>query len=797
MGPFVAASERRALALWAAKDAERRVWWTSPLSGPDIHPLRVGVASASLDLVTLAPRGTGDEDGFVAVSSSSGGTRTVDVLLLGPAGELVAGPVRLDEPTSEVLWVEALATSEGSVILWALESEDGTAALSAATLDARGHVTATPHEVARGARAWQAVSTRNGLALGWTQAGEEGAGVNVALLDARGLMKGNPVVVAARGAEGDLDLLPVEGGCLVAWTDDTHLDLRVALARLAEDGRVQPVDMSALPATSDQVLLGLVAGVSGGDPWLMWNDPQSPHNASAVRIESLDARGRPTGMSGYLNLEGADGALPELVARKGGLAALGIAPQCAAGSPCEGYGGKPMAVLFDGALSALADRVSASSLGDGLALAWGLHCRGEGCSALAAGSDQPTSVAITELRPRAELPWAAGRFTNTAIPRIVESRSVAEVEPLADLDAAELAGGELAAWVTVHFTTTPWKRLDKPASDGRREPLDAELGVTWCPSGSPCEPAAPLSLRARSRGGVDLAVAHDQALLAWSAMDEGKARVFATLLGPKGQKLSQRMVTRRSEEVSDVAASPLGDGWVLAWVDERDGDPEVYAARLDSALRLQGQELRVGKLPGDAMGVTLQETASGVVAAWAEEADPSEPGLSSIYATLLGGNLQSAPTPWRLSHGQGRAFAPSLAVQGDHVVLAWVEDAPEGHTDQGGRLLVASLSQDGQLREAPAVLQLEPGELPTNLALQCDAARCRLLLSVTGAKGPRELALTRDASGALSPPTPLTALAGPAARIPALVVTGVSAWLTDRVVWEKERVRRQRLLWSR
>ena len=113
--------------------------------------------------------------------------------------------------------------------------------------------------------------------------------------------------------------------------------------------------------------------------------------------------------------------------------------------------------------------------------------------------------------------------------------------------------------------------------------------------------ACSISLRARSLAGVALAPGRHgeaEALLVWSAIDQRQPQVFLTLVSATGKKLRQKMLTRSPGEVSDIAAVNVGDGWLVAWVDERSKDPEVYVTRVNRQLVRAGPEHRLTRSPG-------------------------------------------------------------------------------------------------------------------------------------------------------------------------------------------------------
>jgi hypothetical protein len=280
-------------------------------------------------------------------------------------------------------------------------------------------------------------------------------------------------------------------------------------------------------------------------------------------------------------------------------------------------------------------------------------------------------------------------------------------------------------------------KLKTPAPDGRFEPLRARLELIGLKQdGSAFAPPTPLSIRAHSLGGISLSPAVGAAssgvpeqLAAWTGLDLGQPQVFLTLVGPDGARRSQRMLTRKSGDASDVATAAIQNGWLVVWVDERDKDPELYASRVDDKLARIGNEQRLTKAPGPATQVTLAPLGDAAIVAWADARDPQQPGEADIYvariatrdATPLGGERSVLPT-------RGHSFAPALEPFDGGLLLAWLE---RGTPDVEGSaaVVVEVLDAAGAAKGEPRRFPLERGE-PGALAVDCTADACHFVVSV-------------------------------------------------------------------
>jgi hypothetical protein len=124
-GHYVGVRPEAAIVAWAADISGKRRWITRAIGAsgePLSEPKTVADAATEVDLVAIKPLG-GDKAraGFVVLASSrafSGGR--VEVMALGPAGELRGGPAALAESLGDVVWVDAFPTDTGAIAMWAV-----------------------------------------------------------------------------------------------------------------------------------------------------------------------------------------------------------------------------------------------------------------------------------------------------------------------------------------------------------------------------------------------------------------------------------------------------------------------------------------------------------------------------------------------------------------------------------------------------------------------------------------------------------------------------------------------------
>lgn len=745
-GPYVGARAGARVVVWAARDKQGSAWYSSPLP-PSREPLRLGATSGPLGLVAVRPAGGGANGGFVVLSTREGDLSAVEAMLLGRAGQLSGGPISVAETNSPILWVEAIATSYGTLALWAV-SEQGRASLWSALIGPDARLGGEPRLVVKDVLAWQAVSAADGAMVGVVSAADKGTGagtVQIVPLDGSGVTVGRPIVVSeSPTAQADLDMVGVGERIALAWTDRRTIDATVVIAVADDSGRIVTKPEAVLPPRGEQALVRLVPPATARGPaYLAWeNLSEQASRGRRILVAAVGESGKLQPNRGQIAIRGGDGGVPELAATTRGLAALTLAPACPRGS-CESAEAVPTFVELAADFSALtSEPIRLVALKSAPArLAWGLSCLEKDCVALAANDALPTPVYAVRLVSRSSK-WepAGGPLELGPVPRVAALRTLSVGDELADVAALEVSKGALVATVTYFDPNVPYERLKTPAPDGRYDPVRALLQTRLVTREQPPAEPQTISLRARSVGGVDLAPGPNEgALLAWSAIDGNSPQVFLSLLDAHGGRLLQRMLTRSRGEVSDVAAAMVEGGWVVGWISERDGDPEVYAAKVDRALHRVGKEQRITNVSGTATGLRLFSQGASVLAVWSDARGPKGTSLADLFAiqlsakdaTPMGSEVQVTETRWH-SH------SPALASTGEGAVLAWVEStgAESEAASKGTGVRLVEIDTAGRPRGD--LLIDEGASVAPGLSLSCENRRCNGIFAATTASG-REL----------------------------------------------------------
>jgi hypothetical protein len=730
-GPYLSTSASGTIAVWAALEGKKRRFHALAI-GPDLKPLAkpssISDAPADLGLVALRPSAPSHaKGGFVLLFThreQSG--QGVEALVLSGGAERRGGPTSLAHVSGEVLWLEAIALPSATLAFWAARRDDR-ADLYAVLLGPTGEPTGGVQTIARDVRAWQAVRSEAGAALAVVRAAATRAGgrVEVVFVGADAKVRGEPVVVSPEpSAELDLDMIALEPGLLIAWSDRRAIDPRVYLAGLDAAGKLSAPPQPATEPFGEQALVRLVKPArTGGPPYLAWENLAEPTDGGRrIHIATIARDAKLGGPHAVLRFAAQDGSMPELVASPRGVAALTVAPACAKAARCDDSALAPTYVELNEKLDVIASQPVrlAAIKGSVPAQVWNLGC-GEGrCLALAALSTTPAPVFAVALEPRvSETLPAAERLKLAEPPRAVAIEALAAPDALADIALAQVGSSMLVASVTYFDPTTPYLRLKKPAADGRYDPLRALLEVRSLREEGPTPAAQTISLRATSLGGVAFAHGDREALLAWAALDNGQPQVFLTMVGEDGRRLRQKMLTRSPGEVSDVDVTSVGGEFLVAWVDERHGDPEVYATKVDRLLRSLSPERRVTQATGAATDVQLAPDRAGALIIWADAREGSEPGQADIWVTRLDPRrgLTSMPEE-RLTRTRAHSHSPRVATILDHgALVAWIEEPDESAGTQG-EVRMARIGPDGKLIGSTRSVRATKGR-PTALDVSC------------------------------------------------------------------------------
>ena len=569
------------------------------------------------------------------------------------------------------------------------------------------------------------------------------------------------------------------------------------LARVDAAGHVTG-PTPAMDSVGGSSLVALASGAQG--TVIAWDEPSArAHPLHSLHLATVSTRD-PLSAQPVTSVEIAAGATPELTSTRTGVALLAPAHACAAGASKGSCAGPivPTFVRFDARLEPL--QTEPVVLGEGpsaTALGWGLRCAGDRCLVLAATGETPTPIFAVDIEPRTS-PFATPATAPSPpdAPRLTSLETIASGQPYEDIAAGRLGDATMVA------------TLASPVGDDedRRRASGAVLTMrTLDDEGRQRGPTATLTSRAVSIGGVALApgaAPQDGVAVAWvTARNDPDRQVHVAHLDRAGRRTKEvELTTRAKGDVGSVAMAWAGDGWLVAWVDGRDGNGEVYATKIDRDLSRVAREERITNAPGDAGDVTLAAHDGVAWLAWSDPRESPREGLADIYATTLGiHDAKRASDEVRVLASAPHSRSPQLAAtEGDSAVLAWIEDVATG-LEGPAAAMVAVLDRNARVVRPPSILPLSAEGRPTSMILAPSRDGVRAIVVRSRAETLTLDAVLLGADGApLTQAWPLLDVEAPASFDVAVALAGDALMFDDvGTAPGDHHVRRAALAWRR
>lgn len=798
-GPYLGMRPDGALVVWAELDSKGRRFLATPLTSegrPMSRPNALGNAPEQLGVVAVRAM----NDGYALLFTRPGEkAELVEAQCVTAKGESRGAPNLLAELSGRALWVELVAVEQGAVALYAVRaSERQRADVWAVALDSQCR-TVERTLLFRNALAWQAGAAPKGAFVSAVQVGDAtGGSVSVSIVDATAKVRATTRVVES-GADLDLDAVSLGERFVLGWTDQRSVDPVVVTAAVDASGKLVSPPARATSPEGEQALLRLIPPAAGGKRAFIALERLEARLSTQryFTLSALDDAGRLSGARAELGYAKDDGSVPEFAAASDGLAALTVAPVCRRQASCEGSSASPTYVRFDTAMKVVASEPLRLEplAGEPAELGFGLGCWGAKCVAISALTKVPAPIFAVQLEARSSV-WAAPvrDLERSEPPRVKEFESVATAESVARLSVASAAGQDVIAFITDFDDNTPWKLLARPAADGRREPLRAQISLLRAATPErPRRDTVQVSLRAHAVGGVALApgdASRGELAVAWAGLDAGMPQLFITLFDKNGNKVSQRMLTHKKGELSDIALAWVGDGWVVAWVDERSGDAEVYATKVDPKLNRTAPEQRITNAAGVASDLTIAYDGKFVELAWSDARGADVAAHADIYtARLRPRDAAREGDERRVAATRAHSFAPALQPARDGFALAWVE---RGDDTGAGRVAFVELGADGNAG-ALTTTALPGNAEPRAVTLDCPNGACRFLVTADGSDQ-SELFGGVWRGAKIESLKALLPLADGAAGNAAPILRGDIGWLADKAN-DRARLRRLQLEW--
>ncbi len=821
LGPFTARAGERALTAWFGPAEGDK-------SGQDLIAIVLGNDAGPVgpmhslvhvpvppDLMVVRRAAEASRGWSVAWSALLDRGEVLSVLGVAADGSPKGAPTEIHRTSDHVVWLDLLPTPRGALVVWAEEMPSGSANVLVDALDPAGKPRGVPMRVARGVRRWQATSAGKSIGLALVAYDSErsiassasnrspssGGELTWQALDEDGRPVGDGLRLAKDASVGsDVDVVPFGGGWLLAWTDLSNEDPQVMLATIDAKAQVRGPS-AAFEAGGASILTALASSM--GRAAMAWTEPhrrQGETQVLGIGIVSPDGTSIAKPVAAF---EIGLGSPPELVSTDASFALLAPARACWAESASRLCSGPfaPTFIRFGPGL----DPIQSEPLlvGDPkrpASIGWGLSCGvGDRCIALAASGETPTPVFSVNLPPRTS-PFATPRVPPPPAdsPHLGNVRTVAAGTHLEDLAATRLGDKTFVAALAAE--------VDGKRSKRRHTGSTISTFTIEDDGGSLAEPKR-ISTRAESIGGVSVASGgnpSDGAIVAWISGATSETRstgeVRLAQVSESGRVLRSVHLGSADGDASRIALAWAGDGWLVAWVDGRDGGGQVYATKVGRELQRAARNERVTHAAVGAADIALAVRNDIAWIAWGDARESPREGIADIYATTLHvSDASPAGEETRVLATARHSRSPVLATVSDsRALIAWIEDAPSG-VDELAVGMIGSLDRRATVVRAPVELPLAGPGQPASITLASADGEVHAVVARSGIGGGTTLdGIRLGNSGApVAPPWPLVVLDAPASVSVSLAQAGSGIVYSDVVPGPgQRRIRRAEIAWK-
>jgi hypothetical protein len=260
------------------------------------------------------------------------------------------------------------------------------------------------------------------------------------------------------------------------------------------------------------------------------------------------------------------------------------------------------------------------------------------------------------------------------------------------------------------------------------------------------------------------------------------------------------LVTSSRGDAYSVALVATQDGYVVAWVDTRDGDGEVYAAKMNLDLRKVSREERLTRSKGDASDVTLLVTDGRIWAAWSDAREARDEGLGDIYfAQVSPADARKVGEELRAAGTAAHSRSPEWATTAEGPILVWIEEPPalvDARASGAYGLMSLALDGRGRPRGSAVRLPLAGDGTPAGVATASLGDGVLVVAARSGSSGLFVDALPLRSLGP-GEPREVLALDAPPRLDTAIALVGSALYVADEGERPSEgKIRRAALSWE-
>jgi hypothetical protein len=430
-----------------------------------------------------------------------------------------------------------------------------------------------------------------------------------------------------------------------------------------------------------------------------------------------------------------------------------------------------------------------------------MSCDGDSCYTLAAspgGAGLPSRIRAATIRPRANAKAAAAKpdAPQKDGPRVVDITAIASGETVIDIATTHFGEAALVAMLSAKSDNAPAR---KGGDEAKSTPVT--LSTRMVDENGAASAPSVITTKALPHGGVAIAGAEkpeDGGAIAWVARENGDPEVHVTRIDKRGKRTNDIQLTTTKGDANDVTITWAGGGWIVAWVDGRDGNGEIYATKVSTELARISREERITTAPGDAGDLVALGRGDAVWLAWADSRESPKDGIADVFVSAVRArDAKRAFDEQRVLSTASHSRTPHLAGGPAGVSIAWIEEAPYGAetpASSGYGAFWTKLDDAGKPTSKPARIPLAGDGAATSVAIEAGSGLRAVL-----ARSTIDVISLDAVDLAVSPPraSALVTLDGPPSLDVALVLEGGILYFNDEGPHLSDRrARRARIAWT-
>jgi len=187
-------------------------------------------------------------------------------------------------------------------------------------------------------------------------------------------------------------------------------------------------------------------------------------------------------------------------------------------------------------------------------------------------------------------------------------------------------------------------------------------------------------------------------LVVWSDERQGNGDIYAAKVDANGTKSSEWVVVEGPEQSRSPTIARVGDGYVVAWFDTTPIGADVKIIALDSGGKPSGMPSLLAASTSDNPRPIVAPAFNGAAVAWSDKKGT----VPSASVALVNGSAQLTVPAVSLGNGTAAAEFPAPA-GGDGKLAVFYSDGRDGHANIRATLFSEQLTaqQDVVVRDAP------------------------------------------------------------------------------------------------